>query len=1011
MALSTTIVLTIAAALGKQMLNKWLGSSWESQVSQDLLELIRDSAIAGGKDKGQAKRIDEVAASVVSQLDPWVKVELPKLDSGERRAALEQAGFALISTRVSSNLLVEKGLNAKQFNQFLLDSRPDATKGLSELASAFYKRLIGESAQVIVAHAAEMPGFDVAVGSQLIADLGETRDNTKQILKHQQQDDEKEDKTTREFEQGFLRAVLKRFDRMELFGLPRMDDFSRRQSLTIAHINLSLAPTLRNAFSSFVLASLVDSSSLIKFDDREDSTDNREMDLPPELPDDFEMCEPIEMPTERYYTPSAWTSHSSSLIEDLLLHRPRGTSGGRVVIRGKAGSGKTTLLQWFAVTAARRQLEDSSRLGIRLIPFFIRLREFADLGFPGLNELPIVTAHMAGAAAPSGWLYRHLQQGTAILLIDGVDEVPTHVRQKMFERLQELVAAYPAATYVVTSRPAAVSEEYWPEWSRWIQEDKVTVLDLLDMSPVQVEQLIDQWHEALANSYNSEEQSREVLALPARLKQRLALRPDLRQITVNPLLCAMICAVHHDRRQNLPAERARLYHDCVDILLNRRDPGREIRLGDDYPELGEMQKERLVQSIAYWFLKNGYSDVAFEDADRHFDSVLAHMDMRNCTGSDVRRYMLDRTNLLRDPVKGRVDFAHRTFQEYLAAIAAVDANDFGLLLANARDDQWRETIILSMGVARPKERSSFLRKLVRKADALKILDHRHQLYLLAAACLETCVELDAEVRQLVIDRVALVLPPSNSDEVQIVAKAGDPITELLSPNQDYSGDEVVRCIEALAAIGSDHALNKIAEYCTDRRSPVCTAIGKAWSMFDRATYLKTVLGRCSFVVLSEMPSPDEVGKLELADSIEVTSRSIIDIEGLANLKQLRHINLSGTKVADLGALAHLHEISSLNISWTLVEDLSPLANLRSLSSLDMEHTKVKTLLPLVNLSKLESLQMGLCEVTELTLLTKMAALQTLKVTMSQLELPGWTQTEARIKNLRIYVDRPELVVR
>jgi predicted NACHT family NTPase len=49
---------------------------------------------------------------------------------------------------------------------------------------------------------------------------------------------------------------------------------------------------------------------------------------------------------------------------------------------------------------------------------------------------------------------------------------------------------------------------------------------------------------------------------------------------------------------------------------------------------------------------------------------------------------MERSGLLREPAAGRVDFVHRTFQEYLAAKAAVDNDEIGQLVANAHDDQW-----------------------------------------------------------------------------------------------------------------------------------------------------------------------------------------------------------------------------------------------------------------------------------------------------------------------------------
>ena len=59
---------------------------------------------------------------------------------------------------------------------------------------------------------------------------------------------------------------------------------------------------------------------------------------------------------------------------------------------------------------------------------------------------------------------------------------------------------------------------------------------------------------------------------------------------------------------------------------------------------------------------------------------------------------MERSGLLREPAAGRVDFVHRTFQEYLAAKAAVDNDEIGLLVTNAHDDQWREVVVMAAGM-------------------------------------------------------------------------------------------------------------------------------------------------------------------------------------------------------------------------------------------------------------------------------------------------------------------------
>ena len=72
--------------------------------------------------------------------------------------------------------------------------------------------------------------------------------------------------------------------------------------------------------------------------------------------------------------------------------------------------------------------------------------------------------------------------------------------------------------------------------------------------------------------------------------------------------------------------------------------------------------------------------------------------------SSVRRLFIERSGILREPIKGQVDFTHRTFQEFLGAQAALDEEDIGLLVKNSHDQQWREVVILAAGLARANER-------------------------------------------------------------------------------------------------------------------------------------------------------------------------------------------------------------------------------------------------------------------------------------------------------------------
>src|SRR5450756_2441866 len=101
-------------------------------------------------------------------------------------------------------------------------------------------------------------------------------------------------------------------------------------------------------------------------------------------------------------------------------------------------------------------------------------------------------------------------------------------------------------------------------------------------------------------------------------------------------------------------------------------------------------------------MQNDYPEIGVEAADREFSKLLPYYGLSENLGNTIRRFFIERTNLLREPLNGRIDFPHRTFQEYLAAQAAVNADDFGFLLSKSLNDQWRETLIMAASLARPK---------------------------------------------------------------------------------------------------------------------------------------------------------------------------------------------------------------------------------------------------------------------------------------------------------------------
>ncbi|MFD5513537.1 hypothetical protein ACFWIB_38170 [Streptomyces sp. NPDC127051] len=108
------------------------------------------------------------------------------------------------------------------------------------------------------------------------------------------------------------------------------------------------------------------------------------------------------------------------------------------------------------------------------------------------------------------------------------------------------------------------------------------------------------------------------------------------------------------------------------------------------------------------------------------------------------------SGLLRQSADGEIGFFHESFQDYLAALASVEADDLGLLVRRAHEDQWQNVVKMATGHARPLERGRLLTDLVRRGDREEA--HRERLHGLAARCLPYATQLAPDVREMVIQR-------------------------------------------------------------------------------------------------------------------------------------------------------------------------------------------------------------------------------------------------------------------
>ncbi|MGW3571537.1 NACHT domain-containing protein [Streptomyces sp. NPDC000941] len=605
----------------------------------------------------------------------------------------------------------------------------------------------------------------------------------------------------------------------------------------------------------------------------------------------------------------------------------------RVLLRGVAGSGKTTLVQWLAVCAARQEPPRGMEQLIGRVPFVLPLRTIARQDtLPTPDRFLAAVHNPRHGAQPAGWADRVLSAGRGLLLIDGIDEIPERDRERTRVWLSDLLLAYPDNLWLVTSRPSAVADN-------WLETEGFAEFALAPMSHDDLGAFIDRWHDAARATCRTDEDRTALDSYQSALHTAVRTKPDLGLLATNPLMCGLICALHRARRGYLPPGRKALYDAALSMLLARRDTERHIYAPGDV-QLDEEPQVQLLQRLAYYLIRNGEAELDRDQAVRIIDDALPSVPAAAALGDAPRilSHLLLRSGLLREPSVGTIDFVHRTFQDFLGAKAAVEEEDFGLLVQRATDAQWEDVIRMAVAHARPRERAKILTKLLSRAQ--KNPDSDLRIYLLALACLEHAPDLDPKVRNEVTHLAVGLIPPDTPRLARGIATVGPLVLELLPPPAELTDVQAYHCVITASYIATDAAIPYLSQFADHPALPVRSQLTASWGRFDTERYFTEVIARLDpddlyFVAetqehLGLLDSMGGVTKLQLRGNF-----SEDELRTSRSLAQVTHLRLDRNEaLTDLGALSHLSGLHTLVLtSCSRAQDLTPLSAL-SLQSLD-----------------------------------------------------------------------------
>ncbi|MBW4597628.1 MAG: NACHT domain-containing NTPase [Brasilonema angustatum HA4187-MV1] len=379
----------------------------------------------------------------------------------------------------------------------------------------------------------------------------------------------------------------------------------------------------------------------------------------------------------------------------------------KLMVFGKPGAGKTTFLKYLAMQCIEGQFQKER------FPIFITLKDFAE-SLEQPNILEYIAQQLSKCKVTDANLKTEqlLEQGKALILLDGLDEVREEDTKKVLDQVQEFSYQFHNNQFIITCRIAA--KEYTFQG--------FTEVEVADFDSEQIATFAQNWFQSKKDPVKGK-----------RFIEKLKKNKPIEELATNPLLLTLLCLVFGEAG-DFPANRSELYTEGVDVLLKKWDVGRNIERDKVYKDLSLQGKENLLSHIAlttfeqknYFFKKKTVEDY-IADFIRNLRNANTAPEALELDSEAILKSIEAQHGLLVARATGIYSFSHLTFHEYFTAREIKERSAWAKLAEHVAEKRWREVFLLTTGLMRSAD--DLLKLMKQQTDELLAKDEKLQKFL------------------------------------------------------------------------------------------------------------------------------------------------------------------------------------------------------------------------------------------------------------------------------------------
>lgn len=274
-----------------------------------------------------------------------------------------------------------------------------------------------------------------------------------------------------------------------------------------------------------------------------------------------------------------------------------------------------------------------------------------------------------------------LQSGKGVILFDGLDEIRCENSRSFYKEMETLVDSYPAASYIVSSRPTmnfrGLSRFTVYDLQAFSQEQAVEMIEKLDQSVVDPVIKRDFVQDLKDNRFGF------------RHKERT-------EFLGNPLFLT-IMLLTYEGNHDIPTERYLFYEQAYDAMAKKHDAAkaltREFETGLNSREF----QNYFGEFCAITYEQEKY-DFTPEEISGYFQEVIEANELETTPEAFIEDVTEKICLIYKDG--GKYYFVHRSFQEYFVAyfFSRQLEQRFGAVLdiLTVRDEMDHDSMVLPM---------------------------------------------------------------------------------------------------------------------------------------------------------------------------------------------------------------------------------------------------------------------------------------------------------------------------